>query len=175
MEIAPELPQLAESFDLTPRMMRTLLMPRQVSDGASKIAAGLKFGGLAGLLGIIPLVSISMGTALAAIGIGQIVSMVGQRISDNAQRQALTDSVTEALADLERNMKREVAKSYQQLETQMKQAIDQYCEAVLAEVRKPLEDITMRRSELEVKRNKLAELNESILPQLRTSLTVLFK
>ncbi len=159
---APLLEALS-GFDPVPASMKAFVMPARGHHPAGTAATWMQVGGLAFLV-MFPQMS------LILIGVGQAVRLVFLRDIVAADKQAIIGSVIDATHDLERQLKRQVASHFDSLTGQLQQTVaDMYMQGI-ASMRETLEEQIARHNEVVARREQVARLASSTIPELRQML-----
>ena len=165
-EQAAHLQSGSDGFDPSPDRLSTLLMPRRGKHQLGGIATGIQVFGLIFLVANLPL-------GLAAIGIGQVIRILFKKDMETADKQAILTSAGNALRELEVQIKKQVARRFDEINAETKQAVAERYEQGLTQIRSVLEESLAWRHRLDEKQAQLTSLQNEIIPQLRALLSQL--
>jgi hypothetical protein len=153
-------------FDPSPNRLSTLLMPRRGKHQLGGIATGIQVFGLIFLVVDLPL-------GLAAIGIGQVIRMIFKKDMEAADKQAILTSAGNAMRELEVQIKKQVAKRFDEIDAEMKKAVAERYEQGLDRIRAMLQESLAQREHLTAKQEYLSRLRDATLPELHAALAQL--
>jgi hypothetical protein len=150
-------------FDPVPPSMKAFIMPARGHHPAGTTATWMQVGGLALLL---PFPQIS----LVLIGVGQAVRMIFQGDITYADKRALIASVINASYDLERQVKQQVERHFEQLAEELKQTVSEMYTQGVAHVRASLQSSLTRHGEVAARHDQVKHLANETVPGLRRTL-----
>ena len=151
---------LVDDFDPTPANLRTFLMPRRGDTPQATFATALQLGGLVLLVGNFPL-------GLLTIGAGQLVRTIFNRSNTASDKRAIMSSSTQAIRELETQIKNQVELLFDDLAGQLRRTIDELYRGGVEDMSKSVQTALEQHDDLEDRKIPLGQLLEVTIPELR--------
>jgi len=120
----------------------------------------LELGGFFLLMANLPL-------GLATIGSGQVMRLLGRKMTENSDRETLLTSGIEAVQELEKRIKQQVNEQFAELTQQLKDAIADLYDQGISKIRQSLEEAIDTHQKLVTKKEKIGRLDLETIPELR--------
>jgi hypothetical protein len=157
---AIDIDTLLTGFDPSPANLRSFLVPRREKNQFGFAATGLELGGFFLLMANLPL-------GLATIGSGQVMRLLGRKMTENSDRETLLTSGIEAVQELEKRIKQQVNEQFAELTQQLKDAIADLYDQGISKIRQSLEEAIDTHQKLVTKKEKIGRLDLETIPELR--------
>jgi GH24 family phage-related lysozyme (muramidase) len=104
---------------------------------------------------------------LATIGSGQVMRLLGRKMTENSDRETLLTSGIEAVQELEKRIKQQVNEQFAELTQQLKDAIADLYDQGISKIRQSLEEAIDTHQKLVTKKEKIGRLDLETIPELR--------
>lgn len=157
---------LLDEFNVFPASLSNFLMPKRSKDQVGLVATGLQLSGFLLLITNLPL-------GLAALGSGQIIRILNKKGMVAADKQAIQNSVDEAILDLENHIKQQIQAEFTELTNKLKAETTNLYNTGIARVRSSLEQSLESYQEIKANGKQIEYLLNVTIPALRERLATM--